>query len=56
MSEWKPIEAAPKNGQEIIGGKWHYGKWIWGKIAWFSTDWIGMSNPTHYISLPEPPK
>lgn len=66
MSEWQPIETAPKDGTPIIGA-------IRGSVAyvcWFQEDaWVfwesdGRPNlpvrmafsPTHWMPLPEPPK
>jgi len=57
MSEWQPIETAPKDGSIIIvdGGTAY---WHRGYASWFSCsaqrpiDW----NVTHWMPLPEPPK
>lgn len=61
MSEWKPIESAPKNESILlnVGGKilvGHY-KLMW--QAWqaeYSHDDNGsIPEPTHWMPLPAPP-
>jgi hypothetical protein len=62
VSEWKPIETAPKDGTWVLlarGG-------ITGRIAClWDKDYAGWMNvragyefraPTHWMPLPEPPK
>jgi hypothetical protein len=52
MSEWMPIETAPKDGVRII---------IWdGKITIIRADDllarpVYLNNPTHWMPLPSPP-
>ncbi len=69
MSEWQPIETAPRDGthvivayDEIVGearfddeGGPHAG-WYWTDQHW--TDAVGGEAfyPTHWQPLPEPPK
>lgn len=69
MSEWQPIETAPKTGVVVILG--HPGSasetaaWYGdGNVpGWYSEDsWKSQFNswvafpPTHWMPLPEPPK
>lgn len=69
MSEWQPIETAPKDGTRIflyfpglmdgytrIVGYW--GKPIFGKARWFDGPGLKALDivpPTHWQPLPEPP-
>ena len=67
MSEWKPIETAPKDGTEILlvhraDGKsirrHRYGVGCYsamngGSILW---DWGWTIPPTHWMPLPSPPE
>lgn len=69
MSEWQPIETAPKDGSQVL----LYGpsKWLSTTatkthsigIGWFSTmfgqnKWItgATETPTHWMPLPPPPQ
>jgi hypothetical protein len=64
MSEWRPIETAPKDGTMFIifqaeedGDHW------FDLVSWSETenDWIddggtlSCDGPTHWMPLPEPP-
>lgn len=67
MSEWLPIESAPKNGAEILAfasgefGDLFYGVAQWAEAnaaftnsvaGWF---WPFAIRPTHWMPLPPPP-
>ncbi len=63
MSEWQPIETAPKDGSEIIGGDRGCGdiefyRWNDEDKKWLSRgDFYEPTNElTHWMPLPEPPK
>lgn len=59
MSEWKPIESAPKDQKPILVG-------FQGQYDWFyfvaqraygvATTEPGYAAPTHWHPLPKPPK
>ena len=55
MSEWQPIETAPKDGKLIllwVPGK-EYGLMKWEGI--WDDRLHGCRGPTHWMPLPEPP-
>lgn len=68
MSEWQPIEAAPKDGARILAfGRDIYGNDYFGVARWavkypeFPNSvegwfWEFATRPTHWTPLPEPPK
>ena len=64
MSEWQPIETAPKDGTKVLF--WHNGDI---HLAWWRKNILGQegfggygwsyaefSMPTHWMPSPEPPK
>ena len=71
MSEWQPIETAPKDGTYIVvsdGVRVSLGLWVSdvdqgadyegqiGMAGWWSVD-LGakLDRPTHWMPLPDPP-
>jgi hypothetical protein len=60
LSEWKPIETAPKDGSDVLiwcdTGKICIAHFDYATFAW----WNDLStrecpDPTHWMSLPDPP-
>lgn len=60
MTEWQPIETAPKDGRDaliaysdgyIAIGWWsdENQQWCWQNL------YLSVMNPTHWMPLPEPP-
>jgi len=60
MSEWQPIETAPKY-QEILGahqvtGKYASGAWMLAVYSFAAGKWRGDGGePSHWMPLPAPP-
>ena len=63
MSEWQPIETAPKDGTDILAS-WFAPRKPWraiGVLRWHADEWLtrpgdwGMK-PTHWMSLPPQPQ
>jgi hypothetical protein len=67
MSEWQPIETAPKDGTYIVLrlfhrlegaaiGRWFdFGQVIHGVTGYWTAN-ATQVEPTHWMPLPEPPK
>jgi hypothetical protein len=59
MTEWQPIETAPKDGTEVLLTNGEYkraGYWATRINAW-SIDMVPpIKAPTHWAPLPEPQK
>lgn len=63
MQGWQPMETAPKDGTEVlVFSKYEdivIAKWAeWGGRdgGWIVGMEYAVSSPTHWMSLPEPPK
>lgn len=70
MSEWQPIETAPKDGSDIlVWDDFEISITFWGKTAhvpiygWIQVDFGDLYDlepmepqPTHWMPLPEPPE
>ena len=69
MSEWQPIETAPKDGTVFVswapdelhseGGYWCLLYWEGKNYSAFVEYWDGEppgAEPKHWMSLPEPPQ
>lgn len=65
MSDWQPIETAPKDGTMIVGHDWCRGIGIYGHDdthimsfkdgEWFGKDTYENHFPTHWMPLLNPP-
>lgn len=68
MSEWKPIDTAPKDGTHVLVYRSLLGKsdciveawWkadVFGDMCWGANGWTypDFSPPTHWMPLPAPP-
>ena len=59
MSEWQPIETAPKNTDTILltDGYWiRTGYWARRRECWSVDTAVPLKPPTYWMPLPEPPK
>ena len=58
MSEWHPIETAPKDGTDILTWDGTYrrvGHWNEDADEWYET-FYGIIDATHWQPLPSPPE
>ncbi len=62
MSDWRPIETAPKDGSTIIGWCREWGEpqtidWSKGEFGehWYTAVMLPRYQPTHWMPLPKPP-
>jgi hypothetical protein len=60
MSEWQPIETAPRDGRTILvrQGDWapHHAYWRKECHEWWAIEYHGCPRPTHWMPLPAPPE
>jgi len=62
MSEWQPIETAPKDEPILVGPTKRMGICVamnCSRDGWVTetcVEWVSMYTPTHWMQLPEPPK
>ena len=59
MTDWQPIETAPKDIGAIIGsnGQWVLAmRWATNGMTWTSEYHRSAVVPTHWMPLPNPPK
>lgn len=68
MTEWQPIETAPKDADIQLGGPgwvrhgyWDkyekvHGAWTSGRVSSWGYEEVELLDPTHWMPLPEPPK
>lgn len=61
MSEWQPMETAPKDGTVVLGCDQKDSDYFPFSMRWEPTHewgdprWDGQYSPTHWMPLPEPP-
>ena len=62
MSDWQPIETAPRDGSQFLAWdgvcieniKWRNGMW---QTSWAHDEKYSMNGaPTHWMPLPQPPE
>lgn len=61
MSEWQPIETAPKDGSQFLASDitgYHFN--CWWENEGYEARWMdeidSEPNPTHWMPLPPPPQ
>ena len=59
MSEWQPIDTAPKDGTRVLTC-WECGKCPPSVMHWYNGGWRqqshgSMNKPSHWMPLPAPP-
>jgi len=63
VTEWQPIETAPRNGTPFLCGSFYHGRWVWRLGKWNEYHKAFNQFPsyhygpfTHWQPLPEPPE
>jgi len=68
MSEWQPIETAPRDGTKLLGYEgdgrintmWFESQYVWVSPGAWISDYNRSDTyehqPTHWMPLPEPPQ
>lgn len=60
MSNWRPIETAPRDGTEIIlcniSGSLGIGSYMPKQDSWEITDDVWWDKCSHWMPLPKPPE
>ena len=62
MTEWQPIETAPRDGTEILAAQLvRETEWIRQVCVFFAGEWMvswdhRSMDPSHWMPLPEPPE